>query len=194
MVELFLNEGFAVHTGAQGNAADGLILKRHQGAGGTRLVLLRARDGALLALDPLSGMPPTGTGIAGGIPTKRVQPSTAETGAKVLSTASVARPRTVATPAEPMRIESPLPVHTNGVRSAIPAVAGAGVLVDMPGTPRSITTWATTEDAAQVFHLFALYDTKLIHFRYRRGDLKRIAEFTPSSGIACAAAGVQRSR
>jgi len=184
VVELFLNEGFAVRTETQATAPDGLILKQHQGESGTRLVLSRARDGALLALEPLSGTPPTGTSIAGDSTEDKMQHSTSGSDAKMLSTSSVSRPRRVTAPAQPLRIESGSQVHTMGMRSASPSASGAGELVDMPGTPRSIATWAAAEAAAQDFHLFALYDSKLIHFCYRSGRLEQIAEFIPPARVS----------
>jgi len=177
VVELLLREGFAVHTRGQGDTPDGLILSRHQGARGTRLILKRARDGALLALEPLEDAPPSVSKRAA----NEDQRSTTKPGAKVLSTASVSRSRPPAVPAEPLRVQSTPQSHTMRVGSS---AAAAEMLVDMPGAPRSIATWPAAEEAPQGFHLFVLYDTALVHFRYRSGQLERIAEFTPPARVS----------
>lgn len=167
VVEMLLSEGYAVHTAEQKNATDGLILKQHEGDSGTRLILSRARDGALLALEPLESPSSNETDRA----------QSAE--ARVLSTASVSR-----APAETLRIESTPRAKTMKVGSAAPPVAGGEVLVDMPGTPRSIATWAAPKADAREFHLFALYDARLVHFCYRSGNLEQIAEFTPPTRVS----------
>jgi hypothetical protein len=166
VVELLLREGFAVRTDDQHGASDGLILKQHQGEDGVRLVLTRARDGALLALEPVSAPRPSTTGA---------KEKNAE--ARVLSTSSVAASHPpVAT--EPLIVESETHKHTlaTGYARVNPH---AQMLVEMPGTPRSIVTLSASKDDCGDFHVFAQYDTKIAHFCYRSGELKRIAEFVP---------------
>lgn len=167
VVEMLLDEGFAVHTAEQKNTTDGLILKKHQGASGIRLVLSRASDGALLALEPLVSPSSSEADVSG-----RAE-------AKVLSTASASR-----APAETLRIESTSQARTMKVGSASPSVVGGEVLVDMPGTPRSIATWAASKSPLGDFHVFALYDARLVHFCYHSGHLEQIAEFIPSTRVS----------
>ncbi|MCA1796636.1 MAG: hypothetical protein LC645_03675, partial [Geobacteraceae bacterium] len=76
VVELLLRKGFAVQTKGENVAPDGLILKQHQGDGGVRLVLTRARDGALLALEPLSTSSATQTAVENGVEQSEPTPGT----------------------------------------------------------------------------------------------------------------------
>ncbi|MGC9519091.1 MAG: hypothetical protein ACP5FP_05485, partial [Desulfuromonadaceae bacterium] len=173
VVELLLREGFAVQTQGENVAPDGLILKQHQADTGVRLVLSRARDGALLALEPLSGANTAQVAADKGVKSSASTPDT-----QVLSTATLAPSRPSANASEPLRIESDAKGYTLGTASAA-AQLRTDMLVDMPGAPRSIATWAAPQAAGADFHVFALYDTKLVHFCYRSGHLNRVAEFTP---------------
>jgi hypothetical protein len=179
---MLLHKGFAVHTAEQEGAADGLILKRHKGANGTRLVLSRARDGALLALEDLASAE-SNDNAADAVPEASAphdkQGSTSSSEKKVLSTASISQ-----SSAEPLRIESTPRDHTLRVRSVSPSPVGSDLLIDLPGAPRSIATWAGAQAAQGDFHLFALYDAKLTHFCYRSGHLEQIADFVPPVSVS----------
>ncbi|MDY0292380.1 MAG: hypothetical protein RBR02_08610 [Desulfuromonadaceae bacterium] len=175
VVEMLLNRGFVVHTAAQKGAADGLILTQHQGASGPRLVLTRARDGALLALEPLA--------IAS---SSRADVRKNNVTANVLSTASVSpfTSRAPATSVEPLRLESTPQERSMKVGSDPTLAPSAAVLVEMPGTPRSIATWVASGAAPRDFNLFVLYDTRLVNFRYHFGSLEQVAEFIPPARVS----------
>jgi hypothetical protein len=173
VVELLLREGFAVQAKGENVAPYGLILKQHQADAGVRLVLTRACDGALLALEPLSASSAAQSAAKNG-----AQHSESTRGTKVLSTTALAPSRPSVSPSEPLRIESDAQGYT--LRTASDAAhLRPDMLVDMPGTPRSIATWAAPQASVADFHVFALYDTRLVHFCYHSGRLEQIAEFAP---------------
>lgn len=167
VVELFLREGFAVRAEDENGDSGGLILKRHQGRDGARLVLTRASDGALLALEAVSA--PRAS---------KVNKDKKRDNARVISTNAVTSLHRSAVTAEPLHIESDTQVHTLATGYAQGKPYGQ-MLIEIPGSPRSIVTWSASKTEFGDFHVFALYDAGIVHFCYHSGHLERIAEFAP---------------
>ncbi|MDD2558217.1 MAG: hypothetical protein RBR43_00900 [Desulfuromonadaceae bacterium] len=184
VVEMLLRAGFAVRTDGDSAAGDGLIMAQRQSGDEVRIVLTRARDGALLAVESVR------------------RPAATLPRAHVLSTAIVTgkgrlvERNQVDAPVQHLRIESSSTANTMGVRSETGHLLGGDVLVDIPGQPRSIAAWpliSSTADADGTgFHLFALYDKELVHFHYyfkrrsnaRSPHLERIATFRPATRVS----------
>jgi hypothetical protein len=185
LVGMLLDKGYAVHTRPSQDTQEGLILTRHEGPDGERLLLTRARDGALLALEPLASSASDVASRDQGIATQedaqaaqREKNTSNGAAARVLSTSQSSGRRTEQVQA--LHIESGAQERSMRVSGTYAGPAGADALLShIPGNPRSIASWAEPEASAHTFHLFALYDTRLVHFIWRSGDLEQISEFTP---------------
>jgi hypothetical protein len=189
LVGMLLDKGYAVHTRPAQDMQEGLILTRHEGPGGERLLLTRARDGALLALEPLKSSAADAVSRNQSIATQKgVQAAEREKNtsngpvARVLATSQSSEQRTGRV--QPLHIESNAQERTMRVGTNTGVTGADALLSDIPGTPRSIVSWAEPEASAHAFHLFALYDTRLAHFIWRSGNLEQISEFTPPAQVS----------
>ncbi|MFW6387285.1 MAG: hypothetical protein ACOC0G_01260 [Thermodesulfobacteriota bacterium] len=189
LVGMLLEKGYAVHTRPAQDIQKGLILARHEGPDGERLLLTRARDGALLALEPLeSSASDVASRNQDMAPQKDAQADEREkntsksTAARVLSTSQSSERRTGQV--QSLHIESDAQERTMRVGANTGVTGADALLSDIPGTPRSIASWAEPEASAHSFHLFALYDTRLVHFIWRSGNLEQMSEFTPPGRVS----------
>ncbi|MDY0211693.1 MAG: hypothetical protein RBR06_01655 [Desulfuromonadaceae bacterium] len=169
VVEMLLRAGFAVRTDGDTATGDGLILTQRQSGDDVKIVLARARDGALLAVDP------------------SVRPVAPAPQANVLSTAAIVGRGHLDVPAQQLRIASSATANTMGVRAA-GYFSGGEMLIDIPGQPRSIAVWPAAHADSIGFHLFALYDKELVHFYCHLSShtrqLERIAAFKPAVRVS----------
>lgn len=184
VVDMLLRAGFAVRADGAAAAGDGLVLAQRQSdahRGSTKLILTRARDGALLAVESVE------CPVAAPSPQAHVLSTAAAAGSNRL----VERNR-VDMAGQHLHIESSAKANTMGVRSATGASSGGDLLVNIPGQPRSIVAWPAPDADGADFHLFALYDKELVHFRYHSNlhtsphspNLERIATFKPAARVS----------
>ncbi len=178
VVEMLLHAGFAVRTDGDTATADGLVLNQRQSGEAVKIVLTRARDGALLAVE------------------SSLRPAVFSPRANSLSTTTNVGGGHFGVSAQHLRIKSSATANTMGIRSEAGYLSGVQMLVDIPGQPRSIAAWpliSSMPDAGDTgFHLFALYDKELVHFHYyfnrrsnaRSSHLERIATFSPATRVS----------
>ncbi|MDY0398719.1 MAG: hypothetical protein AB7T15_04995 [Desulfuromonas sp.] len=145
LVDLLLERGFALLPPGQ-TSEGGLVLERQTLAGEELLLLRRARDGALLARQPLA--PPPLTAAATPVTTAAVPPPVA---------------------AEPAAV-SALP--TRNLLQPTPLIDPTSVLLPLAGQPRGLAVWPAAEGG---FALFLLEDAGLRQWHCDGRQLSEVA-------------------
>ncbi|MBN2645600.1 MAG: hypothetical protein JXR59_09035 [Desulfuromonadaceae bacterium] len=169
LVELLLESGYVVLTDPSAGAK-GLILEKRATAQGTTLVLKRAADGGMLALQRLSEQPPA-------VAVSRPQPVPLAVSRPAVAPAVVApAPAAISVPlvAPSQRIDQ--------VRLQAAVVAGSDVLFELDGHPLRIAVWPGRNPES--FELFLLYDKTLERYRCDGRELKHVSSFVPPSFVS----------